>query len=138
VKKGKTYKVLLKDLDSVYSKWLRQSAADENGYVKCYTCKAIKHFKEMQCSHYHSRRILSTRFYEKNTKPACVKCNIFKEGNKPAYALALIKEYGKGILEELDSLSKISVKYNRNKLSNMIFYYKEKLKCGETSAYNGL
>ena len=49
---------------------------------------------------------------------------MYKEGNKPAYALNLQKKYGKDILEELDSLSHIKIEYNRNKLSNMIMYYK--------------
>ena len=125
--KEKTYKVLLKEADKYYSLMLRQNAANSNGYVKCYTCRATRHWKEMQCSHYISRRILSTRFYGKNTKPACVGCNMFKEGNKPAYALALIKEYGKGVLEELDSLSHIKVKYSRDKLSTMIAHFKSKI-----------
>ena len=124
--KEKTYKQLIKELDSVYSKYIRQKDADDNGQVKCYTCDKVKHWKSIDCGHYISRRHLSTRYYEKNTKPQCKGCNIFKEGNKPVFALELIKEYGKDVLEELDSLSHIKIKYDRNKLSNMIMYYKKK------------
>ena len=124
--KEKTYKVLLKELDSVYSKYIRQKDADDNGQVKCYTCDKVKHWKSIDCGHYISRRHLTTRFFEKNTKPQCKGCNIFKEGNKPVYALELIKEYGKDVLEELDSLSHIKMKYDRNRLSNMIMFFKNK------------
>jgi len=124
--KEKTYKQLIKELDSAYSKYIRQKDADDNGQVKCYTCDKVKHWKSIDCGHYISRRHLSTRYYEKNTKPQCKGCNIFKEGNKPVFALELIKEYGKDVLEELDSLSHIKIKYDRNKLSNMIMYYKKK------------
>ena len=125
--KEKTYKQLVKELDSAYSKYIRQKDADDNGQVKCYTCDKVKHWKSIDCGHYISRRHLSSRFFEKNTKPQCKGCNIFKEGNKPVFALELIKEYGKDVLEELDSLSHIKMKYDRNRLSNMIMFFKNKL-----------
>jgi len=125
--KEKTYKQLIKELDSAYSKYIRQKDADDNGQVKCYTCDKVKHWKSIDCGHYISRRHLSSRFFEKNTKPQCKGCNIFKEGNKPVFALELIKEYGKDVLEELDSLSHIKMKYDRNRLSNMIMFFKNKL-----------
>ena len=128
IPKQKSYRDLIKILDAVYSKYIRQKAVYNNeGLAKCYTCDKVKHWKSMDCGHYVSRRILSTRYFEKNTKIQCKKCNVFQEGNKPRYALELQKEYGKEILEELDSLSRILVKYDKNKLSNMIMHYKKKL-----------
>jgi len=125
--KEKTHKQLIKDLDAIYSKYIRKQAVyNSEGLAKCYTCDQVKSWKSMDCGHYVSRRILSTRFFEKNTKIQCKKCNVFSEGNKPRFAIELQKEYGKGVLEELDSLSRILVKYDRNKLQNMIFYYKKK------------
>jgi len=117
----KTYKKLIKELDAIYSKYIRKR---DKGV--CFTCGKEAPQKKMQAGHYISRRVLSCRYYDKNVHCQCVACNIYKEGNKPAYALALQKKYGKGILEELDSLSHISIKYTRGKLSGMIFYYKEK------------
>ena len=106
---------------------IRLKYSDSNGVCKCYTCGDSKSYKEQQCGHYISRRYLSTRFFEKNTKPQCVKCNIFQEGNKPKYTLHLIKEYGRGVLDELDQLSHIQVKYTRDKLSSMIDHYKREI-----------
>ena len=127
--KEKTHKQLKKDLDAIYSKYIRLSSAyNKEGMVKCYTCDNVKHWKSMDCGHYISRRILSSRYYDTNCHPQCKGCNIFKEGNKPAYAIALIKEYGKDVLEELDSLSHILIKYDKNKLKTMIEFYKKKFK----------
>ena len=92
---------LKKEADRLYSIKLRQSASNSRGFVKCYTCSVTKNWKEMQCGHYEYRSHNATRFYEKNTKVQCVGCNVFKQGNMPAYALALIEKYGPGILAEL-------------------------------------
>ena len=125
--KKKTRKQLIKELDKVYSKYVRNKYA-KNGMVECYTCGVIKPIKEMDCGHYISRRVMSTRWFEKNTKPQCRACNRFQEGNKPKFALHLKAEYGSGILEELDQISRILVKPTNDKLMAMIDYYKRELK----------
>lgn len=105
-------KVSLKKLkakaDSIYSQRLRQSQADKDGMVKCYTCNTVKHWKQMQCGHYISRSFIALRFYPKNTKVQCVGCNMFNHGRLDVYALNLIKEYGENVLEELQGLKKQS------------------------------
>lgn len=125
--KSKTYRQLIKEADKYYSLMIRKEN-EKDGKVQCYTCWDWKLLKEIQCGHYISRRILSTRFYKKNTKPQCVRCNVFMEGNKPVFALRLKKEYGDGILEELDQLSRILVKYTREKLTWMIDRFKKETK----------
>lgn len=114
-------------LDKVYSQYIRQSSADENGNVKCYTCPKVDHFKNMQCGHYISRRHLSTRWTEKNTKVQCVGCNVFNQGNGPAFALALQREYGPGILEELEIKKNNTCKMGRFEYELLIKEYTEKL-----------
>ena len=118
---AKTYKQLIKELDAIYSKYIRKR---DKGV--CFTCGKEDSEKKMQAGHYISRRILSCRYFDKNVHCQCKACNIYKEGNKPVYALNLQKKYGKDILEELDSLSHILVKFKTDRLANMIFYYKEK------------
>lgn len=101
-------KKLKSKADSIYSKRLRELASDKNGMVKCYTCSTIKHWKEMQCGHYISRTVTALRYYRKNTKPQCAGCNMFNQGRLDIFAVNLIKEYGSGILEELQELKKLS------------------------------
>ena|SRR3990167_6151422 len=104
VKKELSLKKLKAKADAVYSKRLRESRADENGMVKCYTCNTVKHWKQMQCGHYISRTRTSLRYYLKNTKVQCPGCNLFNQGRLDVFAINLIKEYGEGILEELQEL----------------------------------
>ena len=125
--KEKTHKQLIKELDKVYSIYIRSENAVDN-VAECYTCGKKENWKYMDCGHYISRKVKSTRWYKKNTKPQCKRCNVFMEGNKPTFALKLKKEYGSGILEELDQLSHIIVKYSKEKLQSLIFYYKRKIK----------
>lgn len=116
---------LIKELDKVYSIYIRKSGADENGMVRCYTCGKIGHWKEMHCGHFFSRRYYSTRFFEKNTKVQCVSCNIFNQGAAPQFAIHLIKEYGNGILEELEREKNKTLKLSIPELEDLIKYYHE-------------
>lgn len=125
--KTKSLSQLRDKLDEVYSQWIRRSAADQNGTVKCYTCSKVDHWKKLQCGHYISRRHISTRHFEKNTKPQCVGCNIFNQGNGPAFAIALTREYGPTILEELEIKKNNTCKMGKFEYELLINEYKEKL-----------
>lgn len=118
---------LQKELDRVYSIWIRRKDADENGYVKCYTSGKFFHWKQIQCGHFISRRHLSTRWCEKNTKPQSVSENIFNQGNGAAFAQNLIKEYGDGILQELEIKKNNICKMGAFEYQILIKEYKEKI-----------
>lgn len=88
-----------------FSKFIRKVDADENGMVKCFSCRKVAHWKEMDAGHYIPKSIsLALRFYVKNVNVQCTACNRFRHGNLTEYALALKKKYGDGILEELDEI----------------------------------
>lgn len=63
----------------------------------------------MQCGHYISRTHTALRYHPKNTKPQCVGCNMFNKGRLDVYAVNLIREYGPGVLEELQELKKVKM-----------------------------
>lgn len=90
--KKKTTSQLKKELDKVFSQYIRQKAADKEGFVLCYTCGVKKHWKEMQNGHFVSRVYLATRFEEGNVRPQCVGCNVFGGGKVVAFAANLEKE----------------------------------------------
>lgn len=79
--KLKTRSALRKDADAIFSKYIRHKHADDNGYIRCYTCGKVRLVKEMQCGHFISRTKYATRFDEDNCRPQCVACNMFHEGN---------------------------------------------------------
>lgn len=86
-----------------FSKWLRLSSS-KKGFCTCYTCGAIKHWKDTDAGHYIKRQHKALMFDERNVKPQCKKCNQFEGGRQDDFAVHLIKDYGEGILQELDRI----------------------------------
>ena len=104
-------------LDRIFSEYIRLRDADNNGMVRCISCRNIEHWKNVDCGHFVNRSHTSTRFNEKNCNAQCRRCNRFDEGNNIGYMKGLIKKYGASVLEELEVL-----KYQESHLSE--FEYK--------------
>ena len=123
--KKKSISKLKKDLDAVFSKYIRHKYAID-GYVACYTCGVSKPIKEMQNGHFISRKHLSTRWSDEgNCKPQCVKCNIFCYGESYIFGKKLEVE---GVdVEALIYKSRQLQKFNKVELQEMINEYKAKL-----------
>ncbi len=83
-------------LDTLTSEIVRRSAANEAGYVKCATCPAVKHWKEMQCGHFRSRQYLATRYLVQNLAPQCEDCNCFYNGRPDEFACYIDEKWGRG------------------------------------------
>ena len=115
---------LVKKLDTVFSKYIRISNADKNGYCTCVTCGVVKHWKEIQAGHFQSRKFYSLRWSERNVKPQCVGCNMFRQGEQYKYSLFL----GKDEAEVLYLKSKETVKFTNYELEEMIKDYSDRLK----------
>lgn len=116
---------LKKEADRLMSLYVRQSHADENGIVTCYTCPYRNHWKKLQNGHLVSRYYLSTRYDERNCRPQCFTCNMYRNGMTPHFAENLTKELGEGIVEELYSQARqIAKNFN---YQEVIDYYKAQL-----------
>lgn len=126
-KKKKTYAQLKKELDNVFSLYIRIRYS-KDGLVSCFTCGVIKPIKQMQCGHYVSRSNLSLRWSEYNCHVQCFSCNIWKKGNMDVYAIKLITKYGKDILQNLMTEKHQIVKFSTVELEKMIFFFKERMK----------
>ncbi len=126
-KKAKSHAKLKKELDSVFSQYIRWYYADDNGYVECYTCNTIKHVKEMHNGHFLSRRHLSTRWNEDNCRPQCPRCNLYAQGEQWKYGLRLTADIGAEKVQELQALSKQAGKFTTAELQEIIDYYKARL-----------
>lgn len=101
--KEKTMTWYKKRADAVFSQYMRQKYADENGNIQCYTCPTIRPLKKMQNGHFVGRKYLGTRYEEKNCRPQCWYCNGHGYGNgRPVeFAIGLKKEYGDSIVADL-------------------------------------
>lgn len=125
MKKSKSLSKLKKELDRVFSIFIRQQYADKNGNVKCYTCSTVKPWKQMQNGHWIPRNNLATRFLEENCRPQCVGCNMFQRGRPDVFAVNLIRE---GIdLEELQQTKYRIFKVTPVWYESKIAHYNERL-----------
>ena len=91
-KKLKTITQLKKKLDTVFSIYVRSTAADQYGHAQCYTCGVRKPWKELQCGHFIRRSRLFTRWEPKNCRVQCARCNVFMSGNYEEFADRLLNE----------------------------------------------
>lgn len=97
----KTTPQLKKQLDKLFSEYIRRKYSDGNGMALCYTCQKYAHWKELQCGHFVSRAQLATRFSEDNCRVQCAGCNIFGGGRISIFAERLEKELGDGSVARL-------------------------------------
>jgi hypothetical protein len=117
---------LVVEYDFWFSKLVRLQAADENGWVRCYTCDAPMHWTEAHAGHYISRINLATRFSMINVHPQCPECNVWHGGNPMIYQQRLIDQYG---VEDVSKLSqKSTIKLSRSDLTASIEATKKEVK----------
>ena len=119
-----TRKSLIKKLDKVFSEYIRRRTADQKGYVECFTCGKIDHWKKMQCGHFQSRKHYSTRWNEDNCQVQCVGCNMFKSGEQYKFGLKL-NMISPNTAENLFLLARNTKKFNNFDLELMIQKYQK-------------
>ena len=124
-KKLKTITKLKKELDTQFSLFIRLRYATTEGMTQCVTCEDVKHYKSMHCGHFMSRAAHSTRWHEDNCEVQCVGCNLFKQGQQFLFGLHIDHKHGEGTAEELEYLSKTTVKFMRCDYVEQIAHYKE-------------
>ncbi len=122
--KTKTRGWYVKELDRVFSIYIRKRHADFAGYAICVTCGVSKPWQEQQCGHYESRGKYGTRWDEKNCNVQCYRCNVALKGNYPAYSRYLVRKFGASILDELELKASQSPKYTLGELQLLIDQYK--------------
>ena len=115
-------KNLIKRLDTIFSKYIRQRDSDDEGYCRCCTCGEVHHWTKIQAGHFISRKHYATRWDESNVNAQCVKCNVFKYGEAYLYSLYL----GENLSEQMYFKSKQIVKFTDIEIKEMIDIYIEK------------
>lgn len=126
--KKKTIGKVKKELDRVFSIYIRQKYMDHRGYVACVCCGVVKHWTEMQNGHYASRANYMTRYDEDNCWPCCMRCNIFKKGNYPAFTDFLLRKFSVTWLQNLVKRSTVIKKWTIGELEELLNFYKSKIK----------
>jgi len=112
---------LIKKLDAIFSRWVRLSNS-VNEICTCVTCGKELHWKDIQAGHFISRKHYSTRWDERNVKPQCVGCNVFKYGEQYKFSLFLGLKLSKALSLQSNEIRKFS----SNELEDMIEKYTER------------
>jgi hypothetical protein len=120
----KTYHNKLWKLVSEYT---RRRSANKDGYVRCFTCEKIDHWKNMDAGHFIDKSICGAELYfdERNLRPQCTRCNRYLSGAKDVYARELVRAYGAKILDELFATKKIIRKWDDERYLKEIEKYKK-------------
>jgi len=108
--KHKSLKYYKARADRLFSLYIRQRDADENGYCKCITCKGLGLWSYFDSGHFMLRQNEGTRYHEKNANVQCKGCNNknWKQGLQYEHGKAIDKKFGDGTADKLTILSKIT------------------------------
>ena len=129
-----TRKKLIARLDKVFSQWVRMRTADHRGFVECYTCGKVAHWKMVDAGHFQSRAKFSTRWMcdpeegMVNVAPQCKSCNGFRSGEQFKFARRLDAEFGEGTAETIEQMSNQTRKYSAEELEALIEVYNRRLR----------
>jgi hypothetical protein len=97
---------LEKLLDEEVSLHVRGTPAVKNGgYVHCYTCGTLHHYKKLDAGHYVGRAHRGTRWDLRNIRPQCTKCNSYEEGRHWQFRRHLVVELGAEEVEDVERLA---------------------------------
>lgn len=117
---------LIQDADALVSRYVRLSAADEYGIVKCFTCIVRLPWTQMDAGHYVPRANLFLRHDLRNIKPQCQECNRRMHGRLATYSVNL-ELLQAGLVEQLISESRIIHHVTSEELRAIISDMSEKL-----------
>lgn len=118
---------LKKELDRVFSIFIRSRDSDENGMGRCVTCGHPGHWRTMDCGHFQPRQDLNTRWDERNCHLQCKGCNGPRGGEQVRMAEYIDRTYGAGYSDVLKAKARMPLKLDRAKLNLWIQDYKRKI-----------
>jgi hypothetical protein len=125
---SKSVPVLLKLAEKHFNKFIRKRDS-EDGWFKCIACGKIKSSEKLHASHYMAAGHYGiTRFDEDNVHGGCNECNTFQHGNLIRYRENLVLKIGEERVKRLESISRITKKWDRLELIEIICRYKNKVK----------
>lgn len=127
---------LKKELDGIFSVFVRLRDSNEHGNCTCISCGRVYPINVIQNGHYYTRNLNALRFHEVNGNTQCFSCNCKRKGNYTGYTVGLIDKYGAGVIDELSELSRKSVKFSVQDYKDMIMEYS--IKAMETAINKSL
>lgn len=126
--KEQSLSVLIKNMDDVFSQFIRLRASDNSGIARCFICGSFRYWKYHQCGHFIDRDQMPTRYNEINCQCVCAVCNCLDRDHHERFKRALQINYGDGQISFLYFTSKSLSKFTRSDLIELTEKYKEKVK----------
>ena len=124
-KKALTRQDYIRELDKVFSKFIRLRDCNEKWIVVCPLCWARIPREKAQNMHFVSRWVMKHRFDEKNCHAGCMRCNVILHWNYIAYTRFMQKKYWIEFVDKLIA-DKWLCKIPTGLLVDMINYYNSK------------
>ena len=118
---------LKKELDAIFSEFIRLRDMAIDGKVYCFICNERMTWRQAECGHYIQRGELATRYDEDNCHAICEECNQYDPEHQKHYALALERK-APGLPEILETRSKSFLKLMRHEYQEMIDDYTVRVK----------
>jgi hypothetical protein len=118
-----TIQDLVKATQIVFNKYIRLRDKDE----LCISCKQ-KPKKSNAGHYYNANNHWNVRFNENNVHLQCEHCNTFLSGNLINYRENLLKKIGAEEFNVLEGKSKVTRKFTKEELKEIIETYKKKIK----------
>lgn len=118
------FKTLHKKAWKLFSEYIRRKNADEGGWAQCFTCPTNLPWDQLQAGHYFHGKL---DFDERNVRPQCPQCNLYRSGNLAYYGVKLAIVIGVEGMEQL-RLDANTVKYTIADLEAIIEDISSKLR----------
>lgn len=126
--KQKTLPGLIKELDTVFSQYIRLRDSDAGGTVTCFITGERIFWKDADAAHWIKRGNMSMRYNERNVHATTIESNRFDPDHDELYTRRMVDRYGIIGCGNLKMLSIGLQKFTRPELEEMISDYKEKVK----------
>jgi len=128
--KAKSRSKLIKDLDAIFSQYIRLKDAkmiDSELMAQCVTSGEWKPWKQQQNGHFYTRGRQATRWDEMNCHVQSYRDNVLLKGNYIVYTKYMIDKYGRKAVDELEYKSLNGDKIPTPVLRDMIEDYTKRV-----------
>lgn len=112
VRRKRSRRTLIREMDTVFSQWTRRRAADHAGYAECFTCRKRLPWTDMHAGHFALRTHMATRWEPLNVHPQCAYCNNYRAGEQFLYGKRLDETYGPGTADSIIAASRLPAKFS--------------------------
>lgn len=114
---------LIKEADRLASLYVRQSYANTDGLVGCFTCNGVYPWKKIQNGHYVPRGHKYTRWELDNMRPQCFLCNCRMYGQAFIFRENLVEELGEKRVKEVETAGKLLFKEKDDYITERIDFF---------------